>query len=111
VGEKKNAGEEIVRSPPPRGRLSLPYLFLAVFLAAFFAGCLADVLALFVAPFFAVFFTATVTPPSHLIELKSCKIIVLQCVLVKTFVHAREKFLHGVVRSVRPLPEALKASA
>jgi hypothetical protein len=102
--EKKDAGEEIVRSPPPRGRLSLPYLFLAVFLAAFFAGFFADFLALFLALFFAVFFTATITPPSHLIELNSCKIIVLRGALVKTFVHVIEKFLHGAVRRIRALP-------
>lgn len=86
-GGKKNAGEEIFLSPPPRGRLFLPYLFLAVFLAAFFAGFFADFLALFLALFFTVFFTATITPPSHLVELKSCKMISHRRVLVNTFVH------------------------
>jgi hypothetical protein len=80
---------------------------LAVFLAAFFAGFFADFLALF----FTVFFTATITPPSHLVELKSCKMISHRRSLVKTFVHVPKKFLRGVVRRVRPFPEALKVSA
>src|SRR5208283_5643891 len=106
LGEKKNAGEETFWSPPPRGKLSLPYLFLAVFLAAFFAGFFADFLALF----FTVFFTATITPPSHLVELKSCKMISHRRVLVNTFMHRLRKFLHGVVRREWALLEALKVS-
>jgi hypothetical protein len=67
-------------------------------LAAFFAGFFADFLALFLALFFTVFFTATISPPSHLIELNSCKIIVLRRALVKTFVRVWEKNLRGSAR-------------
>lgn len=96
--EKKTRGKRFSGLLPRAGDSLSPYLFLAVFLAAFFAGFFADFLALFLALFFTVFFTATITPPSHLVELKSCKMISLRRVLVKTFVGAVKKFLRRGVR-------------